>query len=147
MAGNQNSGQKLAFNIPDRELEQLIDDYKNNVDAEIIPRASWANFCAFLGYTEKEVAEVISKGSEDSNTAGAYYKRAIMLKRMVTWIRGQLSSGKGWNGQNQSRAIFLMKQDHGDGVRYSDQDAKQNGPAVVNINFGGDDPRAKKAGK
>lgn len=147
MAGNANSGQKLAFNIPDQELESKIFDYKAMVENEVIPRASWANFCAFLGFTEAEVAEVVAKGREDANTAGAYYKRAIMLKRMMTWVRGQLSSGKGWNGQNQSRAIFLMKQDHGDGVRYSDQDAKNNGPAKVVINFGGDDPRAKKAGK
>jgi hypothetical protein len=148
MAGNQNSGQKLAFSIPDAKLDQMIEEYKNKVDQEVIPRASWANFCAYLGYTEKEVAEVVAKGSEDSNTAGAYYKRAIALKRMMTWMRGQLSSGKGWNGQNQARAIFLMKQDHGDGIRYSDQDAKAaNGPAKVVINFGGDDPRAKKASK
>lgn len=148
MAGNQNSGQKLAFSIPDARLDEMIDEYKRRVDQEEIPRASWANFCAYLGYTEKEVAEVVAKGSEDSNTAGAYYKRAIALKRMMTWVRGQLSSGKGWNGQNQSRAIFLMKQDHGDGVRYSDQDAKAaNGPAKVVINFGGDDPRAKRASK
>lgn len=148
MAGNQNSGQKLAFSIPDKELDIKIQDYKNRVASEEIPRASWANFCAFLGYTEKEVAEVIAKGGDDSNPAGAYYKRAMALKRMVTWVRGQLASGKGWNGQNQSRAIFLMKQDHGDGVRYSDQDAKNaGGPAKVVINFGGDDARAKKAGK
>ena len=147
MAGNTNSGQKLAFTIPDKQLEDMIQQYKDLVASEVIARASWPNFCAFLGYTEKEVREVIYKGSENSNTAGAYYKRAIMLKRMATWVRGQLSSGKGWNGQNQSRAIFLMKQDVGDGTRYSDQDAKQTGPAVVNISFGGDDPRAKKAGK
>lgn len=147
MAGNQNSGQKLVFTIPDQELDRLISVYKEKVESEEIPRASWANFCAFLGYTEQEVAEVVAKGNADSNPAGAYYKRAIALKRMMTWVRGQLSSGKGWNGQNQSRAIFLMKQDHGDGVRYSDQDAKSNGPAQVKIVFGGDDPRAKKAGK
>jgi hypothetical protein len=40
-----------------------------------------------------------------------------------------------------------MKQDHGDGVRYSDQDGKQGGPVEVKISFGGNDPRAKKAGK
>lgn len=147
MAGNSNSGQKLAFSIQDADLEQKIKEYKAMVENEDIPRASWANFCAYLGYTEAEVAEVVAKGGEDSNTAGAYYKRAIMLKRMMTWVRGQLSSGKGWNGQNQSRAIFLMKQDHGDGVRYSDQDAKNTGPVKVNISFGGADPRAKKAGK
>ena len=144
MAGNQDSGRVLAFRLSDKELEKRIYEYKAMVDAEQIPRASWANFCAYLGYTEAEVAEVVTRGEE---VKGAYYERAVALKRMMTWVRGQLSSGKGWNGQNQSRAIFLMKQDHGDGVRYSDQDAKGNGPVEVKVSFGGNDPRAKKAGK
>ena len=144
MAGNQDSGRVLAFRLSDKELETRIYEYKAMVDDEQIPRASWANFCAYLGYTEAEVAEVVTRGEE---VKGAYYDRAVALKRMMTWVRGQLSSGKGWNGQNQSRAIFLMKQDHGDGVRYSDQDAKGNGPVEVKVSFGGNDPRAKKAGK
>jgi hypothetical protein len=144
MAGNQDSGRVLAFKLSDKELDQKIEEYKGLVNAEEIPRASWANFCAFLGYTEAEVAEVVTRGIE---VKGAYYERAVSLKRMMTWVRGQLSSGKGWNGQNQSRAIFLMKQDHGDGVRYTDQDAKNTGPVEVKISFGGADPRAKKAGK
>jgi hypothetical protein len=144
MAGNQDSGRVLAFKLSDKELDQKIEEYKGLVNAEEIPRASWANFCAFLGYTEAEVAEVVTRGIE---VKGAYYERAVSLKRMMTWVRGQLSSGKGWNGQNQSRAIFLMKQDHGDGVRYTDQDAKSTGPVEVKISFGGNDPRSKKAGK
>lgn len=144
MAGNQDSGRVLAFKLGDKELDRKIEEYKGLVNAEEIPRASWANFCAFLGYTEAEVAEVVTRGIE---VKGAYYERAVSLKRMMTWVRGQLSSGKGWNGQNQSRAIFLMKQDHGDGVRYTDQDAKNTGPVEVKISFGGADPRAKKAGK
>ena len=144
MAGNQDSGRVLAFKLSDKELDQKIEEYKGLVNAEEIPRASWANFCAFLGYTEAEVAEVVTRGIE---VKGAYYERAVSLKRMMTWVRGQLSSGKGWNGQNQSRAIFLMKQDHGDGVRYTDQDAKNAGPVEVKISFGGNDPRSKKAGK
>lgn len=144
MPGNQDSGRVLAFKLSEKQLEGKIDEYKEKVNTEQIPRASWANFCAFLGYTEAEVAEVITRGDEFK---GAYYDRSVLLKRMMTWVRGQLSSGKGWNGQNQSRAIFLMKQDHGDGVRYSDVDAKQSGPVEVKISFGGTDPRAKKACK
>lgn len=144
MAGNQGSGNVLAFRLSENELDSKIAEYKALVDSEQIPRASWANFCAFLGYTEAEVAEVVKRGME---VKGAYYERAVALKRMMTWVRGQLSSGKGWNGQNQSRAIFLMKQDHGDGVRYSDAEDKASGPIEVKVSFGGTDQRAKKAGK
>lgn len=144
MAGNTGSGNVLAFRLNEKELEGKIEQYKKLVESEEIPRASWANFCAFLGYTEAEVSEVVKRGIE---VKGAYYERAVALKRMMTWVRGQLSSGKGWNGQNQSRAIFLMKQDHGDGVRYSDADEKATGPLQVQVSFGGNDAKAKKASK
>jgi hypothetical protein len=69
-----------------------------------------------------------------------------MLKKMLCWVRGQMMSAQGWNGQLTSRAIFALKQDHGDGVKWSDQDTK-TGPVEVKISFGGGDPRAGKAAK
>lgn len=143
MAGNSNSGNVLAFKLSEKELETKLNTYKTAVESGEIPRASWANLCAYLGYTEIEVGEVIARDQVNS----AYYSRAVALKRALTWVRGQLASGNGWSGQNQSRAIFLLKQDHGDGIRYSDQDAKQTGPIEVKVSFGGSDSRAKKAGR
>lgn len=143
MAGNHNSGNVLAFKMSEKELENVINAYKSAVENGEIPRASWANLCAYLGYTEKEISEVIAREQPQS----AYYSRAVTLKRALTWVRGQLASGDGWAGQNQSRAIFLLKQDHGDGVRYSDQDSKQSGLVEVKVSFGGSDKRASKAGK
>lgn len=143
MAGNSNSGNVLAFKLSEKELETKLNTYKTAVESGEIPRASWANLCAYLGYTETEVGEVIARDQVNS----AYYSRAVALKRALTWVRGQLASGNGWSGQNQSRAIFLLKQDHGDGIRYSDQDAKQTGPIEVKVSFGGSDSRAKKAGR
>jgi hypothetical protein len=144
MAGNSGSGNVLAFKLSDKQLEEAITNYKADLEAEKFHRASWPHFCSILGYTEAQVQEVITRGDE---VKAAYYERAQMLKRMITWIRGQMLSGAGWSGQNQTKAIFALKQDHGDGVRYSDQDAKQTGPVEVKISFGGADPRAKKASK
>ena len=144
MAGNQDSGRILAFRLTDKQLAQAIDQYKADLEAEKFPRASWPHFCSTLGYTEEEVRQVIERGEE---VKGAYYERAVMLKRMATWVRGQMLSGQGWSGQNQTKAIFALKQDHGDGVRYADADAKQTGPQEVVVRFGGADPRAKKASK
>lgn len=144
MAGNQDSGRVLAFKLTEKELNGKILEYKQLVDSEQIPRASWADFCAYLGYSEAEVAEAVTRGIE---VKGAYYERAVALKRMMTWIRGQLASGRGWTGQNQSRAIFLLKQDLGDGVRYTDGEGRTGGPVEVRVTFGGNDPRAKKASK
>lgn len=144
MAGNANSGRMLTFRLTEKQLEEAIEKYKADLEAEKFPRASWPHFCSTLGYTEAEVQEVITQGD---SLKGAYYERAQMLKRMITWIRGQILSGSGWSGQNQTKGIFALKQDFGDGIRYSDADAKQSGPVEVKISFGGSDPRAKKAAK
>lgn len=144
MAGNANSGAVLAFKLTDKQLQQAIDQYKADLEAEKFPRASWPHFCARLGYTEKEVEQVITRGEE---VKGAYYERAVMLQRMLTWIRGEMLSGAGWSGQNQTKAIYALKQDNGDGIAYTDGKSKQSGPQEVRVVFGSGDSRAKKACK
>lgn len=144
MAGNQDSGRVLAFRLSDKELERAIAQYKADLEAEKFPRASWPHFCARLGYTEREVEQVIARGEE---VKGAYYERAVMLQRMLTWIRGEMLSGAGWSGQNQTKAIFALKQEMGDGMAYTDGRGKQAGPSEVRVVFGGGDSRAKRAGK
>jgi hypothetical protein len=144
VAGNQNSGRVLAFKLTDKQLQTAIDKYKADLEAEKFPRASWPHFCARLGYTEKEVEQVIAQGEE---LKGAYYERAVMLQRMLTWIRGEMLSGVGWSGQNQTKAIYALKQDNGDGIAYTDGKSKPSGPQEVRVVFGGGDARAKKASK
>ena len=144
MAGNGSSGNVLAFRMSEKELTQAIAQYKKDLEDGKFPRASWPHFCARLGYTEKEVEEVIRRGEE---VKGAYYDRAVMLKRHLTWIRGEMLSGQGWAAQNQTKAIFALKQDHGDGIRYEDKDTKGSGNIKIQVGFGGSDPRAKRASK
>lgn len=144
MAGNGNSGRNPTFHLSEGDLLKKIDQYKSNLKDGVFARASWPHFAAYLDSTEAELAEVIEQGAKRES---AYYGRAKALKKMATWVRGQYMSAPGWNGQLTSRAIFALKQDIGDGVKWTDQDAKQTGPVEVKISFGGDDPRAKKAAK
>lgn len=144
MAGNSNSGRNVTFAITEKDLRDKIKQYKNDLEAGKFARASWPHFAAYLDCTEQDLADVMQQGA---TRLSAYYSRAQLLKKMLTWVRGQMMSAQGWNGQLTSRAIFALKQDHGDGVKWTDQDAKQNGPVEVHISFGGDDPRAKKAAK
>ena len=144
MAGNSASGNVLAFRMSEIELKQAIEKYKEDLSNGAFQRASWPHFCARLGYTEAEVEEVIRRGDE---VKGAYYERGMMLKRHLTWIRGEMLSGTGWAGQNQTKAIFALKQDHGDGVAYQDKDARGSGTIRLEVGFGGSDPRGKKASK
>lgn len=144
MAGNGNSGRNPTFLLSDAQLEQKISQYKTELENGEFARASWPHFAAYLDCTEEQLAEVMAYA--DVNTSG-YKRRAEMLKKMATWVRGQMMSATGWNGQLTSRAIFALKQDVGDGVKWTDQDSKQNGPVEVKISFGGSDPRAIKAAK
>lgn len=144
MAGNSGSGNVLAFKLSEKQLSAEIKKYKADLDAGLFERASWPHFCARLGYTEEEVGEVIKRGLE---VRGAYYDRAVMLQRHLTWMRGEMLSGKGWGGQNQTKAIYALKQDYGDGVWYRDGQTKPSGPNRIKIQFGGNDSRGKKAAK
>lgn len=144
MAGNGNSGRIPTFSIGEKELERRIEQYKADVKDGVIVRASWPHFCASLDCTEKDVADVMAM---EDNPGSAYKIRARMLKKMLTWCRGQMLSAPGWNGQMTARAIFALKQDMGDGVKYTDKDDGKTGPVEIKVSFGGDDPRAKQASK
>ena len=143
MAGNANSGRNPTFHLSEKELENKIEAYKTGLENGDFARASWPHFAAFLDSTEKDLSDVMALEKKES----AYCGRAKLLKKMATWVRGQMMSAQGWNGQLTSRAIFALKQDIGDGVKWTDQDSKQTGPVEVKISFGGNDPRAKDAAK
>lgn len=145
MAGNQASGNVLAFRMSEKELSKAIEQYKIDLEKGKFERASWPHFCARLGYTEQEVSEVIRRADE---VKGAYWERGLMLKRMLTWIRGEMLSGKGWGGQSQTKAIFALQQDYGDGTQYANnKQTAGSGNVRINVGFGGSDPRGKKASK
>lgn len=145
MAGNANSGKNPMFHLSEKELAAKIEQYKLDLESGKFGRASWPHFAAYLDSTEKDLSDIMSlDGKKDS----AYFGRARMLKKMATWMRGQYASATGWSAPAvSSKAMFALKQDVGDGVKWSDQESKQTGPLEIKIAFGGDDPRAKKAAK
>ena len=145
MAGNANSGRNPTFHLSEKELEAKIEQYKLDLENGNFGRASWPHFAAYLDSTESDLSEVMAL---DGNKTRAYCGRARMLKKMATWMRGQYASATGWSAPAvSSKAMFALKQDVGDGVKWSDQEGKQTGPVKIEISFGGDDPRAKKAAK
>lgn len=144
MAGNEKSGRSPTFHLSENELKNKIAQYKADLEEGKFARASWPHFAAYLDSTEQDLADVIKQGATPNS---AYKGRGELLKKMLTWVRGQMMSAQGWNGQMTSRAIFALKQDHGDGVKWTDQESKQSGPVEVKILLGGNDPRAKDAAK
>lgn len=147
MAGNKSSGNVLPFKMDVNTLEKAVNQYKTDMNDGKFCRASWPHFCAYLGYTEQEVQEVIERGED---VKSAYHDRNIVLKRMLTWIRGEMLSGTGWSGQNQTKAIFALQQDYGDGTKYANNHMNRDkgpGKVVFNVSFGDGDARGRKAAK
>jgi hypothetical protein len=144
MAGNDNSGRNPMFHLSEKELSKKISQYKADLESGVFARASWPHFAAYLDSTEADLAAVIEQGKD---SASAYRGRAVALKKMACWVRGQMMSASGWHGQLTSRAIFALKQDMGDGVKWTDQEGKQTGPVEVKISFADGDPRGKQAAK
>lgn len=137
---------KALWDITPDLLEQKIEKYKQDIADGLYKRASWPHLAAYLDTTEDMLSRVIREGND--NRASTYYRHAEALKRAATWVRGQMLSGPGWDGQQQSKAIFALKQDWGDGLKYTDKDdGKQSGPIQIDISFGGRDARSKDAFK
>ena len=141
-----NELKKPKFSMTEEQLAAAIKQYKDDVASGAIARASWPHFCATLDYTEKDLADVIEFDRVIEKSA--YNGRALLLKKMLTWCRGQMLSAPGWNGQMTTRAIFCLKQDYGDEVVYRDRDnGGEKGTIDVRVSFGGGDKRGDKAGK
>lgn len=143
MAGNQNSGRKPNFPMTEKQLEQAISDYKDNIKNSDY-RPSWPHFAASIGMTEAEIKEFVETFGEDPKNAN--YGRARALRVMMTWIRGETLSGPRWSGQMAGLAKSSLDVDFGDGFTYAKAGASKGAGNTV-IMFGDGDDRAKDAGK
>lgn len=142
MAGNQDSGRTPTFAVSDAKLEEHIAKYKQDCDDGIICRPSWLHFAASLDCTADDLRAVMAK---EGMAESAYRKRATMLKKMRAWIMGQVSSGSyGWIDAPSPLIKAELETDWGDGVSVGNK-GKDPGPQVVQVMFGGGDPRSHRA--
>ena len=145
MAFDEDSGRITDFNYSDKELEAKIAEYKSKTADQEIILPSWPDFCSFLGVGNDKLEEVMERGFAKK---GAYYDRAVMLKKMGEWCEAQLVSNPNWGGKMAVKAMFLLKQGLGRSRRYVDERTQSiTSKEGVQITFGGADPRAKKASK
>lgn len=142
MAGNGNSGRSPTFAINDKKLDEYIAEYKSNCMDGIICRPSWLHFCATIDYTAEEVRDVMECADKPES---AYRKRAIALKKMGTWIHGQVTSGSyGWSDAPSPIIKAELETDWGFGSFVGNK-TKDTGPQEVRVVFGAGDPRSKRA--
>lgn len=123
------------FAMEYEELEGRIGGYKRALAAGEFPRASWPHFAAWLDTTEEDLRRALR----------AENPQAELLRKTATWMRGQILSSEGWGGPNASKGVFLLRQDVGDGVRYTDRAEGASGPLEVRVTFGAGDPRGEEA--
>lgn len=145
MAFDEDSGRISEFNYSDKELAEKIETYKIKAETGEILLPSWPDFCNFLGVGNDKLEEVMDRGFEKK---GAYYDRAVMLKKMGVWCEAQLVSNPNWGGKMAVKSFLLLKQGFGRSTKYIDErSANAKASVTAKFAFGGDDPRAKKAGK
>lgn len=148
MAETDNLGKIPGFTITDKELQAKIDLYKARTDSGEIPLPSWPDFCSFLGITDDVLDEVMERGlQKKENGESAYYGRATQLKNMGLWCEAQLVSNPNWGGKMAVKAMFLLKQGFGRSRKYADEKTGKKEALKVELSFGGNDARAKKAAK
>ena len=87
--------------------------------------------------TEEALSQVLRDGPDTP--------RGRLLRKTATWLRGQILSSEGWSGPNSSKGVFLLRQDVGDGIRYSDRPEPDTGPVEIKVTFGAGDERGEEA--
>ena len=126
-------GMTPQFPLSYEEVETAINQYKQDLKDGVIDRADFWDFCGRLGVSDDEVFEVIE------NPCDKNIKLSLLLKKYVTWQKGQYLAGKGWGGPNSSKAIFALKQKMG-GYQFTDkQEVQQSGDVKVEVHFGVND--------
>ena len=133
------------FHLSEQALEEKIQSYKKDLQEGLFARASWAHFVDYIGSTEDQLRQFIREYSKKPGSN--YYGRAMLLRGVLQFMRGQLCSAESWSGPMSSRAQMLMAQDYGDGIVYRTREEPAQQPQMLQIRFGGDDPRGKEAAK
>lgn len=135
LAGNEKSGNVIAFRMKESELESKIDDFRNEYSDGSRGMVTWERFCAFLGYSVEEVKECYQRGREQGS---AYSGRSKLIEKFYTECQALMLETC---GQNRALAGKLAERD-----LLRDKD-KQNNEKTFMILFGGGDKRAEQARK
>ena len=118
------------FPLTYNEVKREIELYKQDLANGTIDRADFWDFCGRLGVSDDELINVMENPNEKN------MELAQLLKKYVTWQKGQYLAGKGWGGPNSSKAIFALKQKMG-GYQFTDkQEVQQNTDVKINVRFG-----------
>lgn len=134
MAGNEKSGNVIAFRMTENELKAKIEAFRVEFGSGQRGMVTWERFCAFLGYSAEEVKECYQKGLSKGS---AYSGRSKLLEKFLTECRAMMV-------ETCDTAAKLNKLVDVDPLR--DKEAQSN-EKVFRFEFGGGDKRAEDARK
>ena len=142
MAKVTDSGKIVGFNYSENDLEKAINEYKNGVETGEYVNPCPPQFFSVLGISKDIVQTVLYLGNDTGNT---WYKRAVLLKNALEWLRAEMASELHWQANKSVKTMFLLKQDWGDGVTLEDKpDPKRKAEQKrFVLSAGGGDKRAK----
>lgn len=146
---------RLSFD----DLIRACQEYRAAVQDGRVMRAQWDHFAGWIGEDSGELTAFMtasddgddktSKDGEDGrrgrDESGEDAKKAEArgeLKRLATFIRGELATSPNWGGALSAKSIFLQKQAF-DGRPMADkQEINAGGDISIKVQFGGglDDP-------
>lgn len=132
MAGNEKSGNVIAFRMSESELEKRIEAFREAFGDGSKGMVTWERFCAFLGYSVEEVKECYQRGREKGS---AYSGRSKLLEKFHTECKAMMV-------ETCDKAAALNKLVGRDLLR---DDDKGNNEKVFEIRFAVGDKRSEQA--
>lgn len=134
MAGNEKSGNVIAFRMTENELVSKIDQFREQFGKGQNGMVTWDRFCAFLGYSTDEVKECYQRGREKGS---AYGGRSKLLERFFTEVTAMMVE----TCDTAAKLNKLLDQNP------LQEKEIQSNEKVFRIEFGSGDKRAENARK
>lgn len=139
LAGNENSGRNKAFDIKLDELNEKIEQYKNDYKDGLVHIPNPMQLGAKMGLSVDDIVYLI--GLADANSAYSAHGKA--LKMAVQWMQGEWAGGK-YTTADTARVIHMLKQSWGSVRGYDDKQVSQH-TGEFRLIFGAGDKRSKDA--
>jgi hypothetical protein len=130
------------------DLIRACKEYRTAVQDGRVMRAQWDHFAGWIGEDSGELTAFMTASDEgagqdesaDRAQSGEDAKKMEArgeLKRLATFIRGELATSPNWGGALSAKSIFLQKQAF-DGRPMADkQEISAGGDIAIKVSFGG----------
>lgn len=114
----------------EKELAEKIDRYFEELEANPTKRGGPADLLVALDMDE-ETAKSLYSGD-----VKVYKKYRDLMAQAAQRLRAHIETSPAWSGPNQTKSMFILKQQLWDGKAYKDKVESKGADATVRIIFG-----------